>query len=145
MLWTSLLYCLLFILRLKFRPGTSISVYIRRKYGLLTLKLFRTVEKLDLKQRKLHCDIDFLKCCSDHGLFPKFLTFKLYNNRHYGSRQYFEFQRHLLNDELQHKQRTLRQAKTKFDSSVHRLKSNVSWIDFVHLLSLSNNVNEKSM
>ena len=71
---------LLFILRLRFPQRTPISTIIRQRYGGLVLRKFREYEKIDLKVKKLQCDLEFLDHCNIHGLTPKFVRLRLYRN-----------------------------------------------------------------
>ena len=58
-----------------------INIYnnIAWKYQNVTVKDFGKHEKLEFKKNKLKLDIDFLSNCKQHGVYPKFLIFKLSN------------------------------------------------------------------
>ena len=58
-----------------------INIYndIAQKYGNVTVKNFRKIEKLEYKKNKLKLDIDFLNSYKQLGVYPKFLIFKLRN------------------------------------------------------------------
>ena len=59
-----------FILKLRFPTNKSIAQVITTRYGRPTLLLIRKFESLDLKQRKLALDMEFLESCKKHDLIP---------------------------------------------------------------------------
>ena len=55
----------------------SIADVLRNRCGDRTLKLVRKFEKTDIKYKKAHLDLQFLKICEDHNVIPEFLRLKL--------------------------------------------------------------------
>lgn len=80
----------LFLLKLRFPTGTSISGKITTRYSHHGLLLFRSVERITKKIIKLKSDISFLSCCKSYNVIPKFHHFrlcKLQDTNLYKSRQ----------------------------------------------------------
>ena len=80
--------CLVFfkcvILLLLTRSYGSIIHDLANKYqGKLTLKDFRSFEKLTIKKRKADLDLSFLKNCRSFNIFPKLICFPLPNTNHH--------------------------------------------------------------
>ena len=134
---------LLFIIRLRFPNGVPISTVINRRYGRLILKTFRNYEKLDLKKRKIECDLNFLNQCRTHGLTPKFVHFKLYNRNLSRTKLYRDFQKQILNREIEVKKKSLKKLNTDLKYKLSELKSILSWLDFNHIKNFVCNVNSK--
>ena len=53
----------LFLIKIRFPKGISISEILTKRYGQQGLKIFRETEKVDFKLKKIKCDIEFLKTC----------------------------------------------------------------------------------
>ena len=70
----------IFLTRLRFPSRLSIADFLRKRYGVRTLKLVRKFEKTDIKHKKALLDLQFLKICEDHNAIPKFLRFKVANS-----------------------------------------------------------------
>ena len=135
----------LFLIRLRFPRNSSIADILVRRYGHPVLKLYRSVERLDYKIRKLKCDVDFLLSCQQQDLIPNFLRFKLYNRYLHHTRLYRNCQRQFLGKELASKQRSLKLLVDKLGPLSAHLRSSVSWLDFNHLSSLIERTNTASV
>ena len=98
-------YVLLFLARLRFPAQDSIIKILRRCYGDGLVKKVRTFEKFDFKYRKALVDLEFLQSCKKEKLSPKFL--QVANKRLESSEAYFSCQRHLLNQEMSMKYKTI--------------------------------------
>ena len=130
------------ILKLRFPAGTPISTIILRRYGRPVLKLFRDVEKTDLKVKKLGCDIGFLEQCKIHNLTPKFVRFKLACKNLYRTKIYRNFQKQILDNEIKNKRDLLKKCSVKLSSLNVKLKQSTSWLSFNHFVSYIGRTNE---
>ena len=72
----------LFLLKLRFPGNKSIAEITHKRYGADAVKHLRKFEKLDFKIWKNKVDLKFLQMCRQEELTPKFLNFKLTNNKH---------------------------------------------------------------
>ena len=137
---------LTFIIRLRFPVGESIASIIRRRYGPSMLKTYRTAEWLGYRAKKIQLDLEFLYCCRQQNLTPKFLHFRSHNNQLRRSRLYRNCQRRFLNNEIRSKRRLHKQTLDKFNASISHLKNSLKYsIDFNHLSNLIESSNEKSL
>jgi hypothetical protein len=139
---------LLFILRLRFPKNKPITNTIYNKYGAPTVQLFWKNENILRKHDKLKCDLQFLDSCFHYQVTPKFLRMKLYKRAIENSSLCKSWQRKLLNNELQHKRRDLRNFENQLNTSRNQLKTRVSAIDFaclnLWLLNKQNKANDKT-
>jgi hypothetical protein len=124
-----------FILKLRFPTTKSIAQVITTRYGRQTLLLIRKFETLDLKQRKLSLDIEFLESCMKHDLIPKFVQFKVANRALRGSKTYRHCQRKLLAKELTEKKRLQKAYNKKMVQMKENVRSKLSVIDFIPISS----------
>ena len=129
------IFQLLFILLIKLRFPTSIGFVdvLKQRYGPASLLLYRNLEKLDLKVKKIHLDLKFLQTCKRHGILPRFLFFKTYNHNVTFTPFYKSFQFKLLNFEIQQKLKQAKLNKSKLDVAYNDFKSKVSRFDFIIL------------
>ena len=124
---------LLFIIRLKYgRKPVLECVYNR--YGELGLKEFRRLDTFDFKLRKLLCDLDFLLCCLNNHLTPHFLKFKTSSSRLINDSNYREYQRSLLQKEIDFKRRSIVEMKNLKSEAFSILKEHTSFLDFNHFI-----------
>ena len=123
----------IFLIRLRFPRGTSIIQVIERRYGRSTVNIYRKYERLNKKFDKCKCDIAFLMKCKAFNIVPKFLNFKLYKSNLYNSKFYKKCQFKLLQNELNTKNKLLKDLDKRVLSEKERLKSVISYIDFVCL------------
>ena len=126
----------------KNRPLNSIII---ERYGREGSKIFRQYENVDRKCKKVICDINFLKCCLTNKLTPKFLQFKLYSKSLENGSDYKRIQKQLLIKEIETK-RVLDEVLCDERSIYYdNLKQVCSYIDFNHIVSHVNLVNEKKI
>ena len=57
---------------IKYLARNQIFIYIREKYGLETIKLCRSWERLCIRKEKCKSDIEYLLTCRKERLIPKF-------------------------------------------------------------------------
>ena len=135
----------IFLVRLRFPFGCSIAEILRKRYGIKTLQSLRKFEKADVKHKKAILDLEFLFICKDFNVIPKFLHFKLANSNLRSSATYKRCQRRLLLEEIYNKRLLIK--KLEKDSCVRykNLKSELSIIDFHHVLNLTLTCNEKTL
>ena len=135
---------LLFIIKLRFPRGKSISTIIINRYGQQVLQQFRNLEKCSYKLKKTRCDIEFLTICQRNKVIPNFINFKLYNNRLYKSQLYKQFQNELLEKEIRSKKSEERVLSSKVSNLTTNLKESVSFFDFNHLVAfIDNNIKSR--
>ena len=123
----------LFILRCRFPRGTSIADYIRRKYGENWLKLVRKSENVREKLGRAKLGLEFLVNCDNHGLVPKFLRFRLANQRLLNSNSYLTAQRRFLRTEIQHKRSQHRTLQNQLLAITSQLQAHFSLIDYIYV------------
>ena len=135
----------LFIIRLRFPPNKSIASIIRTRYGEATLKNIRKFEKADFRIRKTLLDINFLETCKDADVFPRFLQFKKSNPHLKKSTTYKECQKLLLQQEIDEKQKQLKEYQKNFNKLKSDLHGNLSYFDYLHITSLFFEPNVKTI
>lgn len=92
------------------------------------------------KEKKLNCDLEFLKACRTNEVAPKFIRFKLFNRNLENTEFYNEWQMHLLDIEIKSKQKQLRNISVKLQNANSVLKTQLSTIDFYFIIEwLKNN------
>ena len=89
-------------------------------------KFFGTVE----------ADLDFLQCCQQNNLIPKFLNFKVASSSLCFSRTYKQCQRPLLKEEIKEKGSIISKQKKEFTALKKLIKKKLSIIDFAHICCL---------
>ena len=93
----------LFILGLRFPPGSSVRRILSARYGQATLNRFRRLEQADLNYKKLRADIDIFETCVTDRSVPKFLRFKVYKKKLRSTNEYQYYQHKLFKKELEAK------------------------------------------
>ena len=126
-------YVFTFLIKLRFPPSKGFVDVLQQRYGPRTLSLYRNLEKLDFKVKKLNLDLKFLQTCKRHGVLPRFLFFKTYNHNVTFTPFYKSFQFKLLQYEIQQKLRKIRTNNTKLELAYNDFKSSVSLFDFTIL------------
>ena len=106
-------YVFLFLARLRFQAQDSIIRILRRRYGDDLVKKDQKFQKFDFKYRNALLDLEFLQSYKKEKLIPKFLQFKVANKRLESSEVYLSCQRHLLNQEISIKYKTIRELDNK--------------------------------
>ena len=128
-------YVFLFLARLRFPAQDSIIKILRRRYGDGLVKKVQKFEKFDFKYRKALLDLEFLQSCKKDKLIPKFLQFKVLNKRLESSEAYLSCQRRLLNQEMSIKYKTIRALNNKITSVKNNLYNEMSFTDYVHVVT----------
>ena len=128
-------YVFLFLARLRFPAQDSIIKILRRRYGDGLVKKVRKFEKFDFKYRKALLDLEFLQSCKKEKLILKFLQFKVANKQLESSEAYLSYQRRLLNQEMSIKYKSIRALNNKITSMKNDLYSEMSFIDYVHVIT----------
>ena len=125
----------LFLARLRFPDQDSIIKILRRCYGDGLVKKVQKFEKFDFKYRKALLDLEFLQSCKKEKLIPKFLQFKVANKQLESSEAYLSCQRRLLNQEMFIKYKSIQALNNKITSMKNNLYSEMSFIDYVHVIT----------
>ena len=125
----------MFLARLRFPAEDSIIKILRRRYGDGLVKKVRKFEKFDFKYRKALLDLEFLQSCKKEKLIPKFLQFKVANKWLESSEAYLNCQRRLLNQEMYIKYKSIWALNNKITSMKNDLYSEMSFIDYVHVIT----------
>ena len=79
--------------------------------------------------------MEFLQPCKKEELIPKFLQFKVANKRLESSEAYLNCQRRLLNQEMHIKYKSIWALNNKITSMKNNLYSEMSFIDYVHVIT----------
>ena len=106
-----------------------INIYnnIAWKYQNVTVKDFGKHEKLEFKKNKLKLDIDFLNNCKQHGVYPKFLIFKLSNVCNKGA---LSIRKRLHRGTINKRNKELQHLSKELSLSKNFLCTQLSTIDF---------------
>ena len=128
-------YVFLFLAKLRFPAQDSIIKILRRRYGDGLVKKVQKFEKFDFKYRKALLDLEFLQSCKKDKLILKFLQFKVLNKRLESSEAYLSCQRRLLNQEMSIKYKTIRALNNKITSVKNNLYNEMSFTDYVHVVT----------
>ena len=126
----------LFLVRLRFPKGKSITNIIRNRYGNDIVRHTRNFEKIDYRLTKCEVDITFLESCQKNNFTPKFLQFRLSNKKLQTSSAYIACQQRLLKEEINQKKSRLRHLKTEIELVRVHLKARLNRIDFIHICCL---------
>ena len=106
---------LLFLAKLRF-GGRPITATLTNRYGHATLQLYRRIEKLEFRVKKIEEDLKFLDLCQSYRLIPNFLKFKTYCKKFQFTKTYFNWQFKLLEYEI-------RKQKTKHSKLLKELEA----------------------
>ena len=128
-------YVFLFLARLRFPAQYSIIKILQRRYGDGFVRKVRKFEKFDYKYRKTLLDLEFLQSCKKEKLIPKFLQFKVAHKRLESSEAYLSCQRRLLKQEMSIKYKSIWALNNKITSIKNNLYSEMSFIDYVHVIT----------
>ena len=139
----SLVY--LFLIRLRFPSGASVSDVIRKRYGNEVLSKLRKYEKLDLKIGKAKLDISFLEVCLEHDLTPTFVQFRTANKSLQNSESYTSCQRMLLSEERRNKEKKQHEHTRSLNEIKQDLRETISSLDFLFVSSLFLEQNRKAL
>ena len=99
------------------------------------VKKVQKFEKFGFKYRKTLLGLEFLQPCKKEELIPKFLQFKVANKRLESSEAYLNCQRRLLNQEMFIKYKSIQVLNKKITSMKNDLYSEMSFIDYVHVIT----------
>ena len=99
------------------------------------VKKVQKFEKFGFKYRKTLLGLEFLQPCKKEELIPKFLQFKVANKRLESSEAYLNCQRRLLNQEMYIKYKSIWALNNKITSMKNNLYSEMSFIDYVHVIT----------
>ena len=99
------------------------------------VKKVRKFEKFDFKYRKALLYLEFLQSCKKEKLIQKFLQFKVANKRLESSEAYLSCRRRLLNQEMSIKYKSIWTLNNKITSMKNDLYSEMSFIDYVHVIT----------
>ena len=130
---------------LRFPAQDSIIKILRRRYGDDLVKKVLKLEKFDFKYTKALLDMEFLQSCKKEKLIPKFLQFKVANKRLESSEAYLSCQRRLLNQEISFEYKTIWTFYNKITSMKNSLHIEMSFIDYVHVVTNFLVLNEKNI
>ena len=112
------------------------------KYRKVTVKDFRKYEKLEYKKNKLKLDINFLNNCKQHGVYPKFLIFKLPN---VSNKDAVSIRKILLCSAINKHNKELQHVSKDLSLSENFLSKQLSTIDFYILTKSIKSHSKKSL
>ena len=135
----------MFVARLRFPAQDSIIQILRSRYGDGLVKKVWKFEKFDFKYRKSLLNLEYLESCKKEKLIPKFLQFKVANKRLEPSEAFLSCQRRLLNQEMSIKCKTIRAINTKITSMKKNLYNEMSFIDYLHVVTKCLVSNDKNI
>ena len=129
-----------FILKVRFPKGNSIASIIRQRYDEQALYKFRQYEKHSKRLIKNRADQRFLHACKAYDTIPKFLRFKLYKESLYSTDTYRDYQRTLLDNEIEDKAKQEKIIIRDIEGATTSLSATLSYID-MRCISLRTSTN----
>ena len=127
------------ILSKKSLPATiKFELLLKQQYGRNVLFYYRSLKKIQQKLEFVKLDIRFLKVYRAKDIIPKFLQYKMSNQRLLNSKIYRESQRKFLTIELNSKYKLLSQLKRQHCYSYYLLKDYIPveiFTDATHSIS----------
>ena len=136
---------LLFLIRLRFSLGKSITLVLRSRYGNLVVKELRKFKKIDYSLRKCKLDLTFLMACLHNNIIPKFLKFRVSNSYLKSSRAYHACQIKLLKEEISIKKSRIRTLEKYFNNRKEKLRETLGIIDYTHVICLFLTQNDRKL
>ena len=124
------------------RKIVNIHNDIARKYGNVTVKDFQKYEKLAYKKNKPKLGINFLNNCKQHGVYPKFLIFKLPN---VSNKDAVSIRKILLCSAINKHNKELQHVSKDLSLSENFLSKQLSTIDFYILTKSITSHSKKSL
>lgn len=127
----SLLYIIKCIHRIKINNNDSIIHTIKKKYGRQTLKLYRELEKSNIKYVRTEKSCEFLRKCLLYQIIPRFIRFKPYDKNFIKTTSYNEIGRKMTFDLYKRKQLSLNKIQKDINIKEISLKNQLSlytWI-----------------
>lgn len=98
----------LFISRIRLPASDSLIKVLRNKHGRNLANEVRKNEKLYFNHKNRILDLDFLVSCRKKSVFPKLMQFKVFNKQLRPSQLCISFQKHLLYQEIDNKQKVVK-------------------------------------
>ena len=129
MKFISSVLAILFVVRLWISTHKTPLEYLRTKYGLSCVKVFRTWEDALRKWNKNVLDLEYLNTCKAYDVAPKFVRFKLYKKSLHGTDLYRSWQTELLDIEIESKKQSIKIVSKKRDKSYGELSEVISFLD----------------
>ena len=139
-----LCWALIFVLRLRFPPGSSLVTILKKRYNNDSLAAFRKFRRVELELGKAKLDLFFLSNCKKRSIVPRFLWLKVANRRLRNSSAYRQCQNKLLQEEIS-KHARIRILSAQSTVAYSNLPGLVSTIDFILLKTLSDRENSKKL
>ena len=136
---------LLFLIRIRFPWGKSITHILRSRYGNIVVKEIRKFEKIDYSLRKSKLDVSFLNQCLEKSIIPTFLHFRVSNSYLKPSNAYTSCQIRLLKEEISLKQQKIITLEKEFNNKKLKLRNTLGIIDFTHVVCLFQSKNDKNL
>lgn len=124
---------ILALIKFRLKNRGPVTTILLRNYGRPTLNIFRKLEKESIKLTKLNLQLSFLKKCKLNKIWPKFIFFRLWNTRLYGSKAYKKCQNILLNNEIRNKENLIKTTSENVKKLKDILKVNISILDFIFI------------
>ena len=143
MLFKAVAYVFIFLSRIRYPQDQPMTVILRKRYNNDVIKSVRRLEKLDFKYRKIQLDLSFLIDCLESKLIPKFLHFRVANNKLHSSEAYTECQLQLLREEIKIKEKKLLSINKELIFLKNSIRNEVWLLDFAHITSMHMRCNEK--
>jgi len=132
---------LLFIIKCIYRKINdkySLIYNIKKKYGRPTLKLYRELEKSQVKLIRADKSLEFLRHCLLYQVKPKFIRFKPYDKKLIKTNTYKGMRRKMTIDLYRRKQVQLSCIKSDTNKKENKLKNQIAlynWIKLSHYLN----------
>lgn len=132
---------------LKFLPLSAANVYnyLWRHHGITTSRVFGQFVKEQLRICKLKSAVAFIRTCMNEDLIPVFTRFRLANPYIADAKLRQKCARHILQAEMKFKQRLLSRTVKYLRRLDAELKESVSYIVYIRLQSISQEIVKKKM
>ena len=120
---------LIFVIKLWSSTHKNIPDYIRARYGLNCLSIFRKYENTAKKEKKVELDLKFLESCKIYNVWPKFLRFKLHRKSLMSSNFYKGWQAKLLSNEINCQKTAFKHIQSNLEKYETELITKITWLE----------------
>ena len=125
---------LLFLIRIRFPWGKSITHILRSRYGNIVVKeIWISIQNFKGIQ------------CLEKSIIPTFLHFRVSNSYLKPSNAYTSCQLRLLKEEISLKQQKIITLEKEFNNKKLKLRNTLGIIDFTHVVCLFQSKNDKNL
>ena len=135
----------LFIIRLRFPKSRTLIESLQRRYDRSGVQIYRRLERILFRSKKLEEDLKFLNICKQYQIVPKFIKFKTYSQSFQFTHMYRSWQFKLLDLEINSQKRKFHNLSCTINATRVEFRNAFSFIDLKYLESLLESSIEKKL